>query len=273
MNVLKMEKKIQILNALVEGNSIRSTERMTGCHRDTILKLLVEVGDKCQKVSDSHIKDFHSRLIQVDEIWTFVGKKEKKLTESEKDSNLFGDQYCFVAMDAESKLIPNYEVGKRNLETTLKFISNLKDKLKNNGRIQLTSDGFKPYLDAIELFFGGDIDFAQLIKVYSPDKAGRGRYSPPKVSGVLSKILSGKPNERNISTSYVERQNLTIRMQMRRFTRLTNAFSKKIENLKAALALHFTHYNFMRVHSSLQVTPCMAAGITDSIWNWEDLLK
>ena len=127
MNTLKMEKKIQILNALVEGNSIRSTERMTGCHRDTILKLLVEVGDKCQEVSDSHIKDFHSRLIQVDEIWTFVGKKEKKLTDSEKDTNLLGDQYCFVSMDAETKLIPNYEVGKRNLETTLKFISNLKE--------------------------------------------------------------------------------------------------------------------------------------------------
>jgi len=184
-----------------------------------------------------------------------------------------GDQYCFVAMDAESKLIPNYEVGKRNLETTLKFISNLKDKLKNNGRIQLTSDGFKPYLDAIELFFGGNVDFAQLIKVYAGGNSGSGRYSPSKIKGVLSKILSGEPHERNISTSYIERQNLTIRMQMRRFTRLTNAFSKKIENLKAALALHFAHYNFMRVHSSLQITPCMAAGITDSVWSGEDLLR
>ena len=162
--------------------------------------------------------------------------------------------------------------GKGNLETTLKFISNLKDKLKNNGRIQLTSDGFKPYLEAIELFFGGEIDFAQLIKTYSSDNVGRGRYSPPQVSGVLSKILSGEPNERNISTSYIERQNLTIRMQMRRFTRLTNAFSKKLENLKAALALHFAHYNFMRIHSTLRVTPAMEAGITDNIWSWEDLL-
>lgn len=149
----------------------------------------------------------------------------------------------------------------------------MKDKLKNNGRIQLTSDGWKPYVDAIEMAFGSDVDFAQLIKVYVGEDAGSGRYSPATVSGVLSKILSGKPNRKNICTSYVELQNLTMRMSMRRFTRLTNGFSKKLENLKAAVALHFAHYNFMRVHSSLQVTLCMAAGITERIWNWDDLLK
>lgn len=273
MNVLKMEKKVQILNCLIEGCSIRSTERMTGVHRDTITRLLIEVGTKCQSISESYIKDFHSKFIEVDEIWTFCKKKEKKLTEDEKITELFGDQYCFVAMDSESKLIPTYQIGKRNMENTLKFIFDLKDKLKNNGRIQITSDGFKAYIDAIDLAFGSDIDFAQLIKIYSSGNIEERRYSPPKVQGVLSKILSGKPNIKKICTSYVERQNLTMRMQMRRFTRLSNGFSKKLENLKASLALHFAHYNFMRIHGSLRVTPCMAAGITDHIWNWEDLLK
>ena len=174
-------------------------------------------------------------------------------------------------MDANSKLIPTYQVGKRDMENTLKFICNLKDKLKSNGRVQLTSDGWGSYVDAVELAFGTEVDFAQLIKMYTTGDSGR--YSPPKVTGVLSKIFSGKPNPKNICTSYIERQNLTMRMQMRRFTRLTNAFSKKLENLKAALALHFAHYNFMKIHGTLKVTPCMAAGITERIWNWEDLLK
>tara|TARA_B100000315_G_C14565431_1_gene582677 strand:- start:312 stop:1136 length:825 start_codon:yes stop_codon:yes gene_type:complete len=272
MNILKMEKKKQVLNALVEGCSTRSISRMSDIDRGTVLRVLVEAGNKCQIIMDSQVKDFHSKFIEVDEIWTFCKKKEKHLTEDEKTTELFGDQYVFVAMDSQSKLIPTYQVGKRNMENTLKFIFNLKDKLQNNGRIQLTSDGWKSYIDAIEMVFGADIDFAQLVKLYSGGDSETTRYSPSKIKGVLSKIFTGKPNPKNICTSYIERQNLTMRMQMRRFTRLTNAFSKKLENLKAALALHFCHYNFCRIHGTLRVTPAMQAGISDHIWTWEEVL-
>lgn len=272
MNVLKMEKKKQVLNGLVEGCSTRSISRMNDIDRGTVLRVLIEVGNKCQSLLDSKVKNFHSKFIEVDEIWTFVGKKERHLTEDEKTTGILGDQYCFVAMDAKSKLVPTFQVGKRNMENTLKFIFNLKDKLKDNGRIQLTTDGWKSYIDAVELAFGSEIDFAQLIKIYESGDSGSGKYSPAKVTGALSKIFSGKPNPKNICTSYIERQNLTIRMQMRRFTRLTNAFSKKLENLKAALALHFAHYNFMRIHGTLRCTPAMEAGITDHIWTWEEVL-
>lgn len=272
MNALKLEKKKQILNALVEGNSIRSTERMTGCHRDTITRLLVEMGSKCESLLNHRVKDFHSKFIQVDEIWCYVLKKDRYLTKEQQLAGLIGSQYCFIAMDAETKLIPTYQVGKRDMENTVKFIFKLKDKLKNNGRIQLTSDGWKSYVDAIQVAFGGDIDFARLIKLYSSKDTAIGNYLPSKIKGVLSTIVNGNPNPKYISTSYVERQNLTIRMQMRRFTRLTNAFSKKLENLKAALALHFAYYNFMRVHKTLKTTPAMAAGITDHVWRWEELI-
>jgi IS1 family transposase len=272
MNVLKLEKKKQVLNALIEGNSIRSTERMTGVHRDTIMRLLIKTGNTCQKILDKRARGFHSKFIQVDEIWCYVLKKEKSLTKEEKLSGLFGDQYCFVAMDAETKFVPTYQIGKRSSENAVEFISNLKDKLQDNGRIQLTSDGWKAYPDAVDLAFGGDVDFAQLIKVYTGGNHDKGRYSPPKIRRVLSKIFTGKPNTKKISTSHIERQNLTMRMQIRRFTRLTNGFSKKVENLKSAIALHFAHYNFMRIHRSLRYTPAMAAGITDHIWKWEDII-
>lgn len=272
MNVLKREKKIQALNALIEGNSIRSTERMTGVHRDTIMRLLAKTGNKCQKIMDDKVRDFHCKHIQVDEIWSYVLKKDKHLTKEEKLSGQFGSQYCYVAMDAKSKLVPNYLIGKRDLKTSIKFIADLQDKIKNNGRVQITSDGWQAYPEAIELAFGGDIDFAQLIKVYTGENTDQRRYSPPKIRGILSKIVNGMPNPKHISTSFVERQNLTMRMSIRRFTRLTNAFSKKLENLKAAVALHFYHYNFMRRHRSLRVTPAMAARITDPIWCWEDII-
>jgi len=273
MNITSKEKQIQVLNALVEGNSIRSTERMTEIHRDTIMRLLVRVGNKCQKIMDDRLCDFHCHRIQVDEIWTFVKKKEKRLTNKEKFDYTLGDQYVFVALDADSKLVPTFVVGKRNTETTLRFIFGLESRLKGNGRIQLTTDGFKSYIEAVEEAFGPDIDFAQLIKLFGSDDAGSGRYSPPKVTEVISKVINGNPNPKFISTSYVERQNLTMRMQIRRFTRLTNGFSKKIENLKAALALHFAYYNFMRIHQTLRVTPAMEAGITEHIWEWGKLLS
>lgn len=273
MNTTSIEKQIHVLNALIEGNSIRSTERMTEVHRDTIMRLLVRVGNKCQKIMDDQLQNFHCHRIQVDEIWTFVKKKEKRLTNKERLQGEFGDQYVFVALDADTKLVPNFTVGKRDAETTLEFMIDLYRRLQGNGRIQLTSDGFKPYIEAVEETFGGEIDFAQLIKVFGSVPEQEKRYSPPKVTEVLSKIINGNPEKKHICTSYVERQNLTMRMAMRRFTRLTNGFSKKIENLKAALALHFAYYNFMRIHQTLRVTPAMEAGITDHIWEWGELLS
>ena len=272
MNITPKEKQIQVLNALIEGCSIRSTERMTGVHRDTIMRLLVKTGDKCQKIMDKYLKGFHSRRIQVDEIWTFVKKKENRLKGEERFNENLGDQYIFVAIDADTKLVPCFTMGKRTAETTLKFIWELKEKLEGNGRVQLTSDGFNAYITAIEEAFGADIDFAQLIKVFASDYTEPGRYSPPQVTEVLSKIINGIPDPKHICTSFVERQNLTMRMQMRRSTRLTNAFSKKIENLKAALSLHFAWYNFGRIHQTLRVTPAMEAKITDHIWTWKDLV-
>lgn len=272
MNTLSKERKIQILSGLVEGLSIRSLERMTNTHRDTIMRLMVRIGKGCQRLLEDNLKNFHSNYIEADEIWTFVRKKEKKLNETEKKSQQFGDQYVFVALDAETKLVPVFTVGKRDSGTATEFMQELKRKLKDNGRIQLTTDSLKAYLWAVELAFGKDVDFAQLIKLFSSVNPGLGRYSPPRISKVVSTTVQGNPDERRVSTSYVERNNLTIRMQIRRFTRLTNAFSKKLDNLKASLALHFAHYNFMRIHRSLRMTPAMQAEITDHIWGWDEIL-
>ena len=272
MNKLGMEKQIQVISGLVEGNSIRSLERMSGVHRDTIMRLLVQAGNRCWLLLNDRMRGFHSKLIQVDEVWTFVGKKEGRLKEAERLNPELGDQYVFVGLDAETKLVPSFCVGKRNGQTALQFMQDLQAKLAGNGRIQLSTDGFRAYLDAVELTFGTDIDFAQVVKIYASVNPGPGRYSPPRVTEVVSTRIQGDPDPAHISTSYVERQNLTMRMQIRRFTRLTNGFSKKLENLKAALALHVAHYNFARVHRTLRVTPAMAAGITDHIWNWDELL-
>ncbi len=191
----------------------------------------------------------------------------------EEQTNLeLGDQFVFVGLDAETKLVPVFAVGKRNGRTAVRFMRELKYRLSGNGRIQITTDAFRAYRWAVRETFGEDVDFAQLSKIYGPTNPGPGRYSPPRVSGVLSTVIHGNPDPRFVSTSYVERQNLTMRMQMRRFTRLTNAFSKKLENLKAALSLHFAHYNFMRVHRTLGMTPAMKAGINNHVWTWEELL-
>jgi IS1 family transposase len=273
MNVLPKEKKLAVLSALVEGNSIRSTERMTGVHRDTILRLLVNVGERCQKIMDERMRGFHSRLIQADEIWTYCRCKQQRLADEEQNNPELGDQYVFVALDAESKLILLFVVGKRDTETAHRFIGGLRQRLNGNGRVQLTTDGFRAYLTAVEEFFGNDVDYAQLVKVYGTEPAGDGRYAPPRVTETVSTPITGNPDPRKICTSHVERQNLTIRMMCRRFTRLTNAFSKKLTNLKAALSLHFVYYNFCRIHQTLRVTPAMAAGITGRIWGIEELLK
>jgi len=272
MNVFQLDKQIAILAALVEGNSIRSTERMTNTHRDTITRLLRRIGDHCQRLTDHHLRGLQSQHLQVDEIWTFVQKKQAQHTEDERDNPELGDQYVFVAIDAETTLIPTFLVGKRDGQTAIQFLITLQKQLAQDGRVQLTTDGLQAYRDAVELTFGAEIDYAQAVKLYASVDAGAGRYSPPRVSEVLKTVIMGNPDPGHISTSYVERQNLTMRMAMRHFTRLTNVFSKKLANLKAALALHFAYDNFLRVHRSLRVTPAMEAGITDHVWTWEEFL-
>ncbi len=273
MNKLSNERKKQILSMLVEGMSIRSIERITETHRDTIMRLAVRIGKGCEKLLKDNMKGFHSKYLQADEIWTFVGKKERKLNKKEQKNPELGDQYIYVALDADTKLIPVYTVGKRTAETTIEFISELKNKLNGNGRVQITTDGFPQYKDAIEEKFGMDIDFAMQIKNFASINPGPGRYSPPRVNGVVSTVMQGNPDEKHISTSLVESHNLTMRMSMWRLTRLCTGYSKKLENLKSAVALYFAHYNFMRIHSTIKMTPAMEAGVADRIWDWNDVLK
>lgn len=266
---LSREKKLTVLRALVEGVSIRSIERMTGVHRDTIMRLMVRIGSGGERLLDKMMTNLSTETVEIDEIWGYVGKKQRHLTEDD-DSSRLGDQWTFVAIDADTKLIPSFLTGKRDLPTAQVFLDDLAGRLRN--RIQLSSDGLKAYLDAVELTFGADVDYAQIIKEYGVEPAGAGRYSPPRVLDVTKIVIAGSPKEGRISTSYVERSNLTIRMSNRRMTRLTNAFSKKIENHKAAMALHFANYNLCRVHRTLRVTPAMAASVTDHVWSMDELL-
>ena len=270
MNQLKIEKKVDLVKGLVEGCSIRSLSRMHDTQKNTITKLLYRVGKGCEKLLDERMNNLECKSIQCDEIWTYVGKKQKQLTDNEKKFRLdLGDQYVFVALDAETKLIPVFQIGKRSTDTATKLMLNLEKRLNN--RVQITTDAFKGFRDATDIAFGINTDFAQLHKTYKSN--GERRYSPPEITAVFNVILSGRPTKGKISTSFVERQNLTMRMQMRRFTRLTNGFSKKFENLKSAVALHFAHYNFCRIHKTLSVTPAMEAGITKRLWDIKDLLE
>lgn len=269
MNILPVEKQIQIVNALVEGSSVRATARMIGVEHKTVLRVLLRVGERCEEILNERMRYLSCKVLQLDEIWTYVGKHERFVRPEENPIKV-GDQYVFVAMDSETKLIPSFRVGKRNLTTTWSFIQDLAQRLTN--RPQITTDGFRPYVNAVEDAFGANVDFAQLIKLYSDSGESDKRYSPGEFVNALPIPVTGNPKPWLISTSHIERQNLTIRMQLRRFTRLTNAFSKKLENLKAALALHFCWYNFCRIHSTLRVTPAMAAGITEEIWTIESLV-
>lgn len=273
MNSLPIDKKLTVLNAMIEGNSIRSTERMTGIHRDTIMRLAARTGEQCSQFLDMRVRGIRSERVQADEIWTYVFKKQARLIAGADDPE-FGDQYVFVGMDADTKLVISHLVGKRDASSTYYFMRDLRERVVT--RIQLTTDGFKPYRPAVEDTFSGDVDYAQLVKVYGevPKGAGgRGWYAAAKFMSAYSSTISGVPRPSAVSTSYIERQNLTMRMQMRRFTRLTNAFSKKLENLKASVALHFAHYNFVRVHQSLRITPAMAAGLTGHVWEMGELLE
>ena len=268
-NNLSAAKKATVIKALVEGCSIRSIERMTGVHRDTIMRLMVKVGQACDKLLSDLMVDLECVEIEVDEIWGYVGKKQRHVSETD-DPTQVGDVWTFVAIDPETKVIPSFVTGKRDAATTREFIEDLASRLRN--RVQINSDAFRMYAEAIDRAFDNQVDYAQVVKSYETEPAGSGRYSPPKVTEIEKTAVIGNPNLDMASTSYVERQNLTIRMSNRRMTRLTNAFSKKLENHKAAMALHFAHYNLCRVHRSLRVTPAMEAGITDHVWTVEELL-
>ncbi|GBE37818.1 hypothetical protein BMS3Bbin08_00415 [bacterium BMS3Bbin08] len=271
MNRLKPEKQKQVIAALVEGNSIRSTCRMTGVAKGTVLKLLATIGKACAEYQNEVMRDLSCKRIQCDEIWSFCYAKQKNVPHKKKGMYGYGDVYTFTSICADSKLVPTWYVGKRDMPSTQIFIHDLAKRMKH--KIQLTTDGFNPYLDAVENAFGAEVDYSQLIKMYGKEAETKEvRYSPPTCIGAKPVKINGSPEPDKISTSYVERQNLTMRMSMRRFTRLTNAFSKKIENLEYAVALHFMHYNFCRIHKSLRITPAMAAGVTNRLWDIEDIV-
>jgi IS1 family transposase len=271
MNSLNIKRKAAILSLLCEGNSIASTCRITGAAKNTVIKLLLEVGEACDAYQDRVLRNLNCQRVQCDEIWSFVGSKEKNTTPKSKRKGE-GDCWTWTAIDADSKLIVSWLVGGRDAGYAHDFMQDVASRLPS--RVQLTVDGHKPYLQAVANAFGNDIDFDQLIKVYGQptDREAHRKYSPAKCSGTIIGKTIGDPECDHISTSFVERQNLTMRMSMRRITRLTNAFSKKLANHEAAIALHFMHYNFCRQHKALRVTPAMEAGISDYIWSMEDVL-
>jgi IS1 family transposase len=270
MNKLSTREQTKIISALVEGNSIRATCRMTGAAKGTVTRLLSDVGKACYRYQYKNIKNLQSRRIQCDEIWSFCYGKKENLPDNKKNKFGYGDVWTWVAIDADTKLVPSWLCGLRNAQYAHQFLSDLKRRLAN--RVQLTTDGHKAYLDVVDDVFANDIDYAVLIKLYGADIEAERRYSPQKCNGIEKKIIKGIPDPKQISTSYVERQNLTMRMGMRRFTRLTNGFSKKVDNLKSAVALHFMHYNFVRIHKTLGETPAMAAGLADHAWTLEEII-
>ncbi len=267
-----VEKAVLALQLLIEGTSVRSTERISGLHRDTILRLLVVAGKRCEKLLGRKIRNVPVKDVQCDEIWGYIFKKEgHKTTEEIETDNTIGDAYTFVAIERNTKLVLNFALGRRDQATTDAFIEGLRF-VTSPQRFQISTDGFKPYITAIEDALEGRADYGMLVKQYAENKGEEKRYSPAECTGCKRKTIIGTPNKKRISTSHVERQNLTMRMQIRRLTRLTNAFSKKWENLWAALCLHFAYYNFCRVHSSLRVTPAMESGLTDRVWTIRELL-
>lgn len=270
MNKLNTTKRATVIAALVEGNSIRSTVRMTGVAMNTILKLLAELGPVCAQYQDEHLRGLRCRRIQCDEIWQFCYAKAKNVPEDKRSTFGYGDVWTWIALDADTKLVPSWLVSTRDAGAAYEFMSDVASRVR--GRVQLTTDGHKAYLMAVEDSFGADIDYATLTKIYGNDPDGAKQYSPAKCLSVTCAVVAGDPNPKHISTSYAERQNLTMRMSMRRFTRLTNGFSKKIENLRHSVALHYMHYNFARIHKTLRVTPAMEAGISSHVWEIEEIV-
>jgi IS1 family transposase len=270
MNQLTKERRIHVIKCLCEGLSIRATVRMTGASKNTIVKLLAEVAEVCSAYQDKTLRNLTSKRIQCDEIWSFCYAKEKNVPQDKKGRMGFGDVWTWTALDADTKLIVSWRVGDRNVWAAQNFMHDLKSRLAN--RVQLTTDGHRAYYTAVEVAFGEDVDYAMLVKLYGADRDTEATYSPAKVISCRSIPIKGSPDPEHISTSHVERHNLTMRMSMRRFARLTNAFSKKVENHIAALSLYFMFYNFCRVHQTLRVTPAMEAGIADHVWEIEEIM-
>ena len=270
MNKLPLEKRVQILSMLCEGSSMRSISRVMGVSFNTVDKLLQDAGAACVAFHDETVRGVQAERVQCDEIWSFCYAKAKNLPSAKNAPFGAGDIWTWTALDADSKLIVSWLVGGRDAEYAKEFMQDVASRLAN--RVQLTTDGFKPYLQAVEGAFGVDVDFAQLVKLYGKAPDAEKRYSPPVCVGAKKETFNGSPDKRHISTSYVERQNLTMRISMRRFTRLTNAFSKRIINHYHALALYFVWYNFVRIHKTLRTTPAMAAGVTGRLWGMEDIV-
>jgi IS1 family transposase len=270
-NVLNTDKQIAVIGALAEGSSIRSIERITGVHRDTVMRLGVRVGKGCAALMDVKMRDLGCRYLEFDEIWGFIGKKEKNLTVD--DGPECGDAWTFCAVDAETKLVPAFKVGKRDGATANEFVQDVANRMKN--RVQISTDGLRAYVEAIESAFGKDVDYAQIVKTYIHDESGHPnrRYSAPDIVSTEKKWFAGRPDMRHVSTSYVERLNATTRLHMRRLTRLTLAFSKKRENFEAAVALHFAYYNFVKRHNTVRCTPAMAAGVERDFWSVGNLVE
>lgn len=269
MNKLTIEERTRILHLLCEGMSIRAITRLTGASKNTVAKLLIDAGKACAAYHDGRVRNVKAARVQVDEIWSFTYAKQKNVPTAKDAPEGAGDTWTWTALDADSKLIVSYLVGGRDAEYAMWFMDDLAARLAN--RVQLTSDGHRAYLEAVEGAFGCDVDYAQLVKMYGPTITAPGRYSPAACIGARKRTVEGKPDVDHVSTSYVERQNLTMRMHMRRFTRLTNAFSNKVENHAHAVALHMMYYNFVRIHKTLRVTPAMAAGVSDQLWEIADI--
>jgi IS1 family transposase len=271
MNKLSMDKKVAVITALVEGCSVRSTSRLTGVAKGTIIRLLEEVGTACAAFQDVALRNIKAERIQIDEIWSFVGCKQKNVTVEKIEVGICGDTWTFAAIEAQSKLVISWLVGRRDAGCATEFLQDVASRLAN--RVQLTTDGHKMYLNAVVDAFADDIDYAQLVKVFGNDPEGQKRYSPAQCLGTKKEALIGSPDPTHISTSYIERQNLTMRMNMRRFTGLTNAFSKKIENHMHSVALFYMYCNFVRIHQTLRVTPAMEAGICQRAWSIYDIVS
>jgi transposase-like protein/IS1 family transposase len=269
---LRPEKVLDVIHSLCEGCSVRATERLVSVHRDTVLRLLLLAGGRCQVTLDRYVRDLRPRYVQADELWTFIHTKENHLAYG--DPGEWGDAYIWLALDSDTKLIISHLVGKRDAASAHAFADDLSQRIHPRWRCQFTSDGFKPYVEAVEAAFGIDIDFAQLLKVYGkPDNAGPDWYGPPKVIEAVPTPVTGNPKFERISTSHVKRVNLSVRTQLRRLTRLALGFSKSLDNLKAAVAVYVAYYNLCRLHRTLRVTPAMEAGLTDHVWSIEELLQ
>src|SRR5437868_3419019 len=271
MNRLPIAKRANILNLFAEGNSLRAASRIADVSINTVYKLAIDAGEACSAYQDQAFRNLPCRRVQLDEIWSFVYAKQRNVMLAKAAPETAGDVWTWVAICADTKLVPSWRVGDRSGATAIEFVCDLSRRLAN--RVQVTSDGHRAYLEAVEAGFGADVDYAQLIKLYGEVPHPAGRYSPAQIQGTKTFCCTGKPDPAHISTSYVERQNLTMRMSMRRFTRLTNGFSKKAENHAHSVAIHFMHYNFVRIHQTLRITPAMAAGVTDKLWSPPDMVR